>query len=180
MLVRYLLGENLKGQDHQCIPSENGCGLVEGDVDRRPAAPLFVVVHAGQVVQDQRRGVNHLDGAGQRQRVVTRSPDEVGAGQHENDGAVGVIGDLQGPKIRTGILAGGEPVRLESGRVLEIGSCTGQHVVHFAPAFFPKSHKKFHFHVVLKAEQKGDLIDFLKEVDLPEMARVDVGPVSLL
>ena len=36
--------------------------------------------------------------------------------------SVGILLDLQGPKIRTGTLAGGEPVILETGRVLKITS----------------------------------------------------------
>lgn len=36
--------------------------------------------------------------------------------------SVGILLDLQGPKIRTGKLDGGEPVMLESGRVLQITS----------------------------------------------------------
>lgn len=40
--------------------------------------------------------------------------------QEDVGGHIGIIADLQGPKIRTGALKGGEPVKLEKGRTVQI------------------------------------------------------------
>lgn len=42
--------------------------------------------------------------------------------QKQAGGHVGIIGDLQGPKIRTGALEGGGPVQLQKGQTIEIVS----------------------------------------------------------
>lgn len=51
---------------------------------------------------------------------------------------------------------------------------------HFAPAFFPRSHNKYHFHIVLKADTKKNLRIFLDSINLPDNAKIDLDPVSLL
>ena len=51
---------------------------------------------------------------------------------------------------------------------------------HLAPAFFPKTHKKYHFHVILRAEKKSDLVNFLEKVKFASGAKIDIDPASLL
>ncbi len=49
-----------------------------------------------------------------------RTIDCVRAASHGRDRMVPIVADLQGPKIRTGKLAGGEPVELQAGRTLTL------------------------------------------------------------
>ena len=58
------------------VAYEQGGGLVEGLVTGRASAPQIVVIHARQVVMDQRVGVNQLD---RRGRAL--QPFAAGAGQ---------------------------------------------------------------------------------------------------
>jgi primosomal protein N' (replication factor Y) (superfamily II helicase) len=51
---------------------------------------------------------------------------------------------------------------------------------HFAPAFFPRTHGKYHFHVFLKAPNKKELVSFLKQQTLPDGVKIDIDPSSLL
>ncbi len=51
---------------------------------------------------------------------------------------------------------------------------------YLAPAFFPRTHNKYHFHVLIREENKTELIKFLKGIEIPEGAKVDVNPSSLL
>ncbi|MCF7906001.1 primosomal protein N' [Candidatus Gracilibacteria bacterium] len=51
---------------------------------------------------------------------------------------------------------------------------------HWAPAFFPRTHNKYHFHVFVQTPDKQKLLTFLHAVDIPENAKVDVRPMSLL
>lgn len=51
--------------------------------------------------------------------------------------------------------------------------------VNFAPAFFPRMHNKFHFHIFLKvANDKVDTV--LAQLDIPETAKIDKHPISML
>src|SRR4029453_2737002 len=52
----------------QTITCENRDAVAVDDVKRRPATTQRVVVHRGQVVVNQRVGVDQLDGAGRGQR----------------------------------------------------------------------------------------------------------------
>ena len=54
------------------------------------------------------------------------------------------------------------------------------HSCHFAPAFFPRTHGKYHFHVFLKAPTKKELVSFLKKQTLPDGVKIDIDPSSLL
>ena len=65
-LVRRQLGfgKNLESQRLQCIADQQGGRLVVFDMAGRPAAPQHVVVHAGQIVMDQRIGMDQFDGTG--------------------------------------------------------------------------------------------------------------------
>ncbi len=49
-----------------------------------------------------------------------------------------------------------------------------------APAFFPRTHNKYHFHVFIREKDKTELIKFLKRIEIPEKAKVDINPSSLL
>ncbi|MCF7918189.1 primosomal protein N' [Candidatus Gracilibacteria bacterium] len=51
---------------------------------------------------------------------------------------------------------------------------------YMAPAFFPRTYGKYHFHVFLRAPQKKPLIDFLATQKINDSAKIDIGPVSLL
>ena len=62
--------------DCSASPASSAVAHVEGHVARRLAAPQRVIVHAGQVVMDQRIGVDQLDRRGAR--IDTR---KAGAGQ---------------------------------------------------------------------------------------------------
>ena len=93
--------ENLEGQGKQGIADEDRRRLVEPDVNRVLTAAHGIVVHARQIVVDQRIGVNHFDGSGDPQCRSPRDSEHLSAGQG---------GDRAKP------LAGGEgyvPHRLE-------------------------------------------------------------------
>ena len=51
---------------------------------------------------------------------------------------------------------------------------------HFAPAFFPRTHGKYHFHVFLKAPNKKALVEFLTTQIPLEGVKIDIDPSSLL
>ncbi len=61
ILVRRLVGEDLEGQSVQRIAGEDRGAFVEGAVQSRLAAPQIVIVHARQIVVDQRIDVDALD-----------------------------------------------------------------------------------------------------------------------
>lgn len=50
----------------------------------------------------------------------------------------------------------------------------------WAPAFFPKAHGKYHFHVFLRASSRQKLQEFFQKTPLPHEAKIDLDPVSLL
>ncbi len=52
--------------------------------------------------------------------------------------------------------------------------------IFLAPAFFPRSHGKYHFHVLLRAPSRQDLIEFFATHGIPEGGKVDISPASLL
>ncbi|MBT3349500.1 primosomal protein N' [bacterium] len=52
--------------------------------------------------------------------------------------------------------------------------------VQWAPAFFPKSHGKFHFHVFLRAPDRKILQEFLSKNCDQLVAKIDLFPASLL
>lgn len=52
------------GEGDQAEGGEQGVGLAEGDVDGGTAATERVVIHAGQVVHDQRGAMEEFDGGG--------------------------------------------------------------------------------------------------------------------
>ncbi len=50
----------------------------------------------------------------------------------------------------------------------------------FAPAFFPRTHGKYHFHVFLQTKTREELYMVLRSLPFPPGAKIDVNPVSLL
>ena len=65
-------------------------------------------------------------------------------------------------------------------KVDQASEASEMYEVHFAPAFFPRTHGKFHFHVFLRATHQKQLYDLLQKVEVPEGARIDMSPVTLL
>lgn len=77
-------GHDAEGVTEQRHGGENGDMLAELAVDRRPAASQHGVVHAGDVVEHQRGGMNHLHRAGQvEQARVMRVATQVASGEHQ-------------------------------------------------------------------------------------------------
>lgn len=56
----------------------------------------------------------------------------------------------------------------------------GKEKVDWAPAFFPRSHNQYHFHVFIRLKSREKLIKFLHEVEIPTPVKIDVLPTSLL
>jgi primosomal protein N' (replication factor Y) len=56
----------------------------------------------------------------------------------------------------------------------------GKEKVDWAPAFFPRSHNQYHFHVFIRLNSREKLIKFLHETEIPKPAKIDIMPVSLL
>ncbi len=53
-------------------------------------------------------------------------------------------------------------------------------VCSFAPAFFPRTHGRYHFHVFLRHVERGVLVSFLEGVEFGRGVVIDMGPSSLL
>ena len=49
-----------------------------------------------------------------------------------------------------------------------------------APAFFPYTHGKYHFHIFLSAESREELLEFFSRSDIPPEVRIDIAPSSFL
>ena len=56
----------------------------------------------------------------------------------------------------------------------------GKDKVDWAPAFFPRSHNQYHFHVFIRLKSRENLIKFLHETEIPKPAKIDILPTSLL
>ncbi len=50
----------------------------------------------------------------------------------------------------------------------------------FAPAFWPRTHGKYHFRVFIQTKTREELYVILRSLDLPQSAKIDVNPASLL
>ncbi len=50
----------------------------------------------------------------------------------------------------------------------------------WAPALFPRTHNKYHFHVFLRGGQLPPLLELLKEIELPRGVKIDTEPISVL
>ncbi len=68
------LQHRLKGGGLEGVPRQHRIGVAEDHMVGGLAPAQVVVVHAGQIVMDQRIGVQHLHPAAQGQRPVRVSP----------------------------------------------------------------------------------------------------------
>ena len=69
----------------QAVAREDGDPFAVHDVQRRLAAAQRVVVHRGQVVVDERIGMDHLDRAGGRQREIDSRRSGHGVGRRKRE-----------------------------------------------------------------------------------------------
>ena len=83
ILVRRLGGQHLKGERVERVSGENGGAFVVSAVDGRLATPEVVIVHAGQVVMDQRVDVDAFDGEAHAKRTLPVDMEEAAAGDDE-------------------------------------------------------------------------------------------------
>jgi primosomal protein N' (replication factor Y) len=52
--------------------------------------------------------------------------------------------------------------------------------VFMAPAFFPRTYGKYHFHIFIRAPDKEKLLSFLKKQNGIDSTKIDITPISLL
>jgi hypothetical protein len=78
------LGQHGEGLGEQSIPSQDSHPLAEDDVGCRFAAAKIVVIHAREVVMDERVGVDHLNGASGGQGLVRGAAAGFGCGAAKN------------------------------------------------------------------------------------------------
>jgi hypothetical protein len=71
-------GENLKCHSEQSVSCQHRNAFAEDLVRGRAAAAEVIVIHAGQIVVDQRVSVNAFDGRGRGQRVISASSASLG------------------------------------------------------------------------------------------------------
>ena len=77
------IAQDFEREGQQAVAREHRRRLVEGLVDRRLAAPQIGIIHAWQVVMDQRIGVHAFQRRCDAKRAVARHPKQVGAAQHK-------------------------------------------------------------------------------------------------
>ena len=75
--------QQLESQCLQAVANEQGRRFVVLDVAGRPPAPQHVVVHARQIVVDQRIGVDQLDGAGRDFEALMRGVRQFAGGKSQ-------------------------------------------------------------------------------------------------
>src|SRR5579885_1696203 len=79
-------GEDLEGVGKEAVAAQRGHRLAEHLVAGGTAVPEVIVVHAGEVVVDERIVVNHLDGASKTHRPLRSAADRLARGERK-DGA---------------------------------------------------------------------------------------------
>ena len=72
------LAQDVESQGMQAIAREHGGRFVEGGVHGGFAVAQFVIVHAGQIIVDERIGMNCFDGAAGIDRGAAVDPEQVG------------------------------------------------------------------------------------------------------
>ena len=77
-------GQHLEGEAQQAIAGQDRHRLAEDLVARRPAAAEIVVVHGGQVVVNERIGMDHLHGTSGRHGRREASATGLRGHQHEH------------------------------------------------------------------------------------------------
>ncbi len=80
----WLTGEHVERFGEQPIAGKDRHPLTGDDVQRRTSSPHRVIVHGGEIVVDQRIGMNQFDGACGRHRERAVAADCIGAGQTKN------------------------------------------------------------------------------------------------
>ncbi len=73
--------EYFKGHGQQGVPCQDGRSLVKSDMTGRLSPPEIIVVHGGQIVMDQRVGMNHFQGTGGGKGLFRGTADSLGTGQ---------------------------------------------------------------------------------------------------
>ncbi len=109
---RVIFGEEGEGVGEKRIAGEERGGFVEFLMCGGAPAAEVIVVHAGQVVVDQRVGVHALDGDGGGQGVGLL-PEELGGGEHQHGAealAAGLHGITHGfmDAAQAGVIRGGD------------------------------------------------------------------------
>ena len=79
----FCLGGDFKCLREEGVAGQHGDAFAEDFVIRGLAPAEIVVVHRGQIVVDERVGVDALDGAGQRQGVRHGAAARLGRREHE-------------------------------------------------------------------------------------------------
>ncbi len=79
-----LVGEQFERQSVKRIPRQDGRRFVEGAMDGRLASPKIVIVHAGQIVVDQRINVDGLDRERDPDRPRPIDLEQVAAGENQH------------------------------------------------------------------------------------------------
>ena len=74
--------QHFEGLGQQAVTGQDGRGLVELAVDRRPATPQVGIVHGRQIVVDETVAVHHFDGGGGSQRTDLRHIEQARAVEH--------------------------------------------------------------------------------------------------
>ena len=77
-------GRDLEGNGEQGIARENGDAVAENFVTRRAATAEIVVIHARQIIVNERVGVDAFHGAGVRQRRRRFTSAGFGSGETKN------------------------------------------------------------------------------------------------
>ena len=77
------IAQYLERERQQGVAGENGGGFVIGAVDGRLAAAQIVVVHAGEIVVDERVDVDALDREAGPDRALPGDPEQAGGGDGE-------------------------------------------------------------------------------------------------
>ena len=80
-------GKNFEGAGLQRVAGEDGDGFAEGHVAGRLAAAQVVVVEGGQVVVDERVGVQHLEGRAEAFNAAGQRACDGDGGLHGENGA---------------------------------------------------------------------------------------------
>ena len=80
------LGGNLERNGQQRVTGQDGNAVAKNLVAGRAAAAEVVVVHAGEIVMDERIGVDAFDGAGEREARRSILPPQASAAARQRIG----------------------------------------------------------------------------------------------
>ena len=68
------MGDGLEGEGLEGVAGEDGDGFSENLMTRRASATQVVIIERGQIVVDERVGVNQLERAGGRKGQIESGP----------------------------------------------------------------------------------------------------------